>query len=89
MINTQSINKIAFSLSVVLLVLVACNRSTVIKKSVTHNGDKMSVEVYAKIDGKKLHDYKKEFDVTGMTKEEKDAIAKHVMDSIMPPNEGK
>jgi predicted small secreted protein len=72
-----------------LLVLAACNRSTVIKKSVTHNGDKMSVEVYAKIDGKKLHDYKKEFDVTGMTKEEKDAIARHVMDSIMPPDADK
>lgn len=82
-------NKIAFSLSVALLILAACNRSTVIKKSISHNGDKMVVEVYAKIDGKKLHDYKKEFDVTGMTKEEKDAIARHVMDSIMPPNEGK
>jgi hypothetical protein len=83
-------NKRTLSLFVAtLLILVACNRSTVIKKSVTHNGDKMVVEVYAKIDGKKLHDYKKEFDVTGMTKEEKDAIAKHVMDSIMPPNEGK
>lgn len=80
-------NKIISSLAiVVLLILAACNRSTVIKKSVTHNGDKMRVEVYAKIDGKKLHDYSKEFDVTGLTKEEKAAIAKHVMDSIMPPD---
>ncbi len=71
-----------------LLILAACNRSTVIKKSVTHNGDKMRVEVYAKIDGKKLHDYSKEFDVTGLTKEEKDAIAKHIMDSIQIPAHG-
>ena len=76
-----------FLVAAVLLTLAACNRrGTVIKKSISHNGNKMRVEVYAKIDGKKVQDFTKEVDVSGMTKEEKDAIAKHIMDSIMPPN---
>lgn len=86
MTTTQTMNKVSFGLTVALLILAACNRSTVIKKSVIHKGDKMRVEVYAKIDGKTLHDFNKEVDVTGLTKEEKDSIAKHIIDSIMPPN---
>ncbi|MDF2192025.1 hypothetical protein [Paraflavitalea sp. CAU 1676] len=62
--------------------LAACNRNTVIKKSISFNKDVMKVSLYEKIDGKLLKDYEKEVDVHGLTKEERDALGKKVIDSF-------
>ncbi len=40
-------------LALALLTLIACNRNTVIKKSISYKGEMMRIEVYKKIDGKK------------------------------------
>lgn len=62
--------------------LAACNRNTVIKKSISFNKDVMTVSLYEKIDGKLLKDYEKEIDVHGLTKDERDALGKKVFDSL-------
>lgn len=84
---------LSFLIAIVVLCGSACKgRGTVIKKSISYsnNGNTLKVEVYAKIDGKKIHDFSKEFDVAGMDKEEREAIAKHIMDSVdLSDNAGK
>ncbi len=82
--------KAIFILSLAMIVLAACNRGTNIKKSVSYQGDVMKVEVYARIDGRVVQDFKKEINVAGLDKAEREAIAKHLMDSLnIPDNAGK
>lgn len=78
----RSISLVAFFACGLFITMEACNRSTVIKKSVVHNGDFMKVELYKKIDGRKLQDFTHEYDVTGLSKAEKDALAQRVIDSV-------
>lgn len=77
-------NKTILSLITVLILVaaIACGRGTHIKRSVSYQGDTMRVKVYAKVNGRQVHDYDKEFNVAGLSKAEKDAIAKRIMDSL-------
>ncbi|AXY74875.1 hypothetical protein D3H65_13155 [Paraflavitalea soli] len=82
--------KTTFLISLILITLAACNRGTTIKKGVSYQGDVMRIEVYARIDGRKVQDFKKEYNVAGMDKEEREAMAKQIMDSLnIPDNAGK
>lgn len=71
-----------------LIVLVACNRDTVIKNSITFNKDIMKVELYEKVDGTVRKNYSREIDVAGMPKDERDALGKKILDSLhdLPDN---
>jgi hypothetical protein len=81
---------LALIIALTLVTATACDRSTVIKKSISYQGDIMQVKVFVKIDGRKKHDFTREFNVAGLDKEEKEAIAKHIMDSVdVPDNAGK
>lgn len=73
-----------FSLITVLTLItaIACGRGTHIKRSVSYQGDMMRVKVYAKVNGREVHDYDKEFNVAGLGKAEREAIAKRIMDSL-------
>lgn len=73
-----------------LILLAACSRGTVIKKSIKYEKDLMIVELYEKIDGKLLKDLRKEVDVAGMNKEDRDALGKKIFDSLAAlPNNGR
>lgn len=85
MLNIRRSSLAALSL---LIVLVACNRSTVIKNSITFHKDIMTVAVYEKIDGKVRKDYSRVVNVAGMPKDEKNALGKQILDSLkaLPDN---
>lgn len=80
-------NKTFLSLMTVLVFIAAtgCNRGTTIKKSVTYQGETMRVQVYARINGKTVQDYDQRFDVAGLDKAERQALATHIMDSLKIP----
>jgi hypothetical protein len=70
-------------LSLFALAAAACHgNGTNIKKSISTSGNNMTVKVTATINGKDLPDYDRTFDVSGMSKEEKEALVKRVMDSL-------
>jgi len=62
--------------------LVGCDRSTVVRKSISYKRNTLKVELYEKVDGRLLKDYKQEFDVAGLNKEERKALEKKVFDSL-------
>lgn len=76
-----------FLIIALVLIVSACNRrNTKIQKSVSYTGDMMHIKVYAKIDGKEVQDFEQEYDVTGLSKPEKEAMAKRIMDSVLSPD---
>ena len=68
--------------ALILTAVIACGRGTHIKRSVSYQGNMMRVKVYAKVDGRQVHDYDKEFNVAGLSKAEREAMAQHIMDSL-------
>ncbi|WP_315815857.1 hypothetical protein [Paraflavitalea speifideaquila] len=57
---------------------------------ISYQGDIMKIEVYAKIDGRKVQDFKKEYNVAGLDKAGREAMAKRIMDSLnIRENDGK
>lgn len=73
-----------------MMAIAGCGRGTTMKRSVTYQGNTMLITVYAKVDGRKVQDFKKEYDVTGLSKEERDALSRHILDSLTgPDNAGK
>lgn len=79
-----------FLIAIVMMAIAGCDRGTTIKKSVSYQGNTMQIQVYAKIDGRKVQDFKKEYNVAGLDKEEREAMVKRIMDSLnIPDNAGK
>ncbi|WP_276485887.1 hypothetical protein [Paraflavitalea pollutisoli] len=75
--------------AIALLVLAtACDRDTVVKNSITYDKDILKVAVYVKVDGQVRKDYKREINVAGLPKEERDALGKQLLDSLkaLPDN---
>lgn len=72
----------SFLLASLLISLMACNRGTAIKKSITYQNDIMKVELFERVDGKVLKNYKQEINVAGLNKEEREALGKKVFDSL-------
>lgn len=73
---------ITLLLIAVLITAAACHRGTKIKRSISYSGETMRIQVYARVNGKQVHDYDKKFNVAGLDKSEREAIAKHIMDSL-------
>ncbi len=72
------------------MAIAGCDRGTSVRKSVSYQGETMKIQVYAKINGRKVHDFNKEYNVAGLDKAERAAMAKHIMDSLdIPDNAGK
>jgi hypothetical protein len=70
------------SLSVAVAVISCSSHDTKITKSVQHHGNDMNVQAHAVINGRKVYDYDKTFDVSGLSKQQKDSLYKHVTDSL-------
>ena len=69
--------------AIVLCVLaVSCANNTSFKKSISYQGNNMHVAFKSVVDGQTKYDYEHTFDVTGFSQEQKDAIIKHIADSL-------
>ncbi len=77
-------------IAIVMMAIAGCDRGTSVRKSVSYQGETMKIQVYAKINGRKVQDFNKEYNVAGLDKVERAAMAKHIMDSLeIPDNAGK
>jgi hypothetical protein len=79
-----------FLIAIIMMAIAGCDRGTTIKRSVTYQGNTMLIKVYARIDGREVQDFKKEYNVAGLDKAERDAMSKRILDSLSAPdNAGK
>lgn len=79
-----------FLIAIVMMAIAGCDRGTSIKRSVTYHGNTMLIKVYARVDGRKVQDFKKEYNVAGLDKAEREAMSKRILDSLsVPDNAGK
>lgn len=74
-------------IAIIMMAIAGCDRGTSIKKSVSYQGNTMQIKVYAKINGREVQDFKKEYDVAGLDKAGREAMAKHIMDSLNIPDD--
>jgi hypothetical protein len=88
--NKSIFSLVSVTVAILMMAIAGCDRGTSIRKSVSYQGNTMQIQVYAKINGREVQDFKKEYDVAGLDKEEREAMAKRIMDSLnIPDNAGK
>ncbi len=64
---------------------LAAQKNTSIHHSINDNGSQLSIKVQGTVNGKTV-DYDKTFDVSGLDKDQRNAIKKHVYDSLGLPD---
>lgn len=74
-------------IAIVMMAIAGCDRGTAIKKSVTYHDNTMLIKVYVRIDGREVQDFKKEYNVAGLDKAERDAMSKRILDSLSAPDD--
>ena len=74
-----------FATLLLISISTAAQKNVSINHSINDDGKKLDIKVKGTVNGKPV-DYDRSFDVTGMNKEEKDAIKRNIYDSLGLPD---